>query len=302
VKTLRNVQNIVVSVIVTFLLSTALNFGINYLTQDNGTIMLGPTITVQGKTYMSVTISNFTSGTLDGIVLSLPSATSISELIASAPIRVGEQASNTGTTEKKLISISEIGHNRVTTLQIPLLNPNQASLLEVTNAGQKKLGVIAVNEISYPIQSILTNAAAISLIYACFYAIVIVWEHGRLKELDARLKHFDENARIMDEQTKKLKKLSSESTARISRIQVVMLARMSDYSQELRFWRDTIRKLLYGLTGTAEAGDKIVKHVTESLKTYSTRTDYPDFETIRVAAGLVFGSKAPSSEDTEDRS
>lgn len=61
---------------------------------------------------------------------------------------------------------------------------------------------------------------------------------------------------------------------------ILYLARLGDYSKELNFWRDTIRKITYNSTNKNNGTESIIDIVTKSLKTYRTRgTD--DEKTLR---------------------
>ena len=73
------------------------------------------------------------------------------------------------------------------------------------------------------------------------------------------------------------------------RIKILLLARLSDYSKELTFWRDTIRKILYSMSKTGKkAAEEVIKEVTATLKTHSTLSESEDdFETIKMASLLL---------------
>lgn len=74
-----------------------------------------------------------------------------------------------------------------------------------------------------------------------------------------------------------------------NRIRLVLISRLTDYSKELSFWRDTIRKLLYENKGNENQGDVIIKTVCKNLKTYSTlKQDIPDsFEAIQILSDMI---------------
>lgn len=264
-------------------MTLALNFALDYISRDNGTITIGPSTAIVGKTYMPVAISNFNASSLDDIILSVPSSVITSELISSDSIRVSEEPNNASTVDRKQISISGIGHNRVVTLDIPLANQDQVAVVEVLNARQKKLTVLPIKDISYPLNRMLLSALLAAVVYAFFVALFAMWDHSKRIALDARYQE-------IKEQLTKLEKTNAATTATLNRMKILLLARMSDYAKELRFWRDTMRKVLYGLTGGKEAGEELVKYVSQSLKTYgvSRSVDADDFELMKVLGGLIF--------------
>lgn len=63
-----------------------------------------------------------------------------------------------------------------------------------------------------------------------------------------------------------------------------LLARITDYSRELQFWRDTIRKVLYGVNFDEKSVDDIISNVSLVLKTYTTQEVKVDFEVVRELA------------------
>jgi hypothetical protein len=69
---MKNFANTVVTIIVTFLATLALNFVVQNVTQDKGKVMLGPDYSLQGHVYMPVDISNFTREQLNDFILSIP--------------------------------------------------------------------------------------------------------------------------------------------------------------------------------------------------------------------------------------
>lgn len=288
---MNSVWNITLAVMVSFIMSAALNFGLSYVSRDSGTITVGPSDAIQGKTYLPVAISNFSESPLDDIVLSVPSSVASSELISSDSIRVTDEPNNAATVDRKQISISGIGHNRVVMLQIPLANQDQIADVEVMNAKQKKLTVMPVKDISYPVTRVLLAALLAAIVYAFIFALFMMWEYSNQIEMDANLQEVKERLATVEKRGVERENAMREITSTLNRTKIVLLARMSDYARELRFWRDTMRKVLYGLTGGKEAGEELVKHVSQSLKSYTTIASADadtDFELMKVLGGLIF--------------
>jgi hypothetical protein len=90
VKSVKSVWSIALAVTITFLTSMALNFGLDFTSRDNGAITVGPRIAIEGKTYLPVTISNFSASPLDDLVLSVPRSVVTPGLISSDSIRVSD--------------------------------------------------------------------------------------------------------------------------------------------------------------------------------------------------------------------
>jgi DNA repair exonuclease SbcCD ATPase subunit len=73
----------------------------------------------------------------------------------------------------------------------------------------------------------------------------------------------------------------------LGRINVLMMARLSDYAKELDFWRDTIRKILYQGKGETLTAEGVVRQVTQTLKTYSTLSESFAWDAAKVMAGIL---------------
>lgn len=95
-----------------------------------------------------------------------------------------------------------------------------------------------------------------------------------------------------DEQLKKRLDMAEqqvlESLKTQNETQLFYAARFSDYSRELAFWKDTIRKLLYTYGESKNDADKFFDAITDSLKTYTTKKiDKQDYRVINYIARRI---------------
>jgi uncharacterized protein YeeX (DUF496 family) len=133
------------------------------------------------------------------------------------------------------------------------------------------------------------------MIYSLLFAGLLYWITTQTSKLDERL----QNAMSEIQQAKQdheasirsLEERHREIDKNLARARVLLLARLSDYAKELEFWRDTVRKILYSVSKDDKASEKIISAVTDTLKTYSTRSDsLREFDSVKLLAEMFANS------------
>jgi hypothetical protein len=298
---MKKIASTIATVAITFVITLALNLIIELLTQDKGAVMIGPVVTIQGQPYMPIDISNHAQEPLDNVVLSIPESTDSHSIISSSPIEVEEIPDVVGTGIRKRIQISGLEPSRVTQLLVPMTDQDASELVRLVNAKQIGLAIERVEDIERPISLAMKDAVVTASIYAVIVAIGTLWFYAQLsdrrEETEAVRKKLDEAMAQARELELRSEEQASELAGKLRRIQILLLARLSDYSKELTFWRDTIRKILYQTTGDSKVSEKVIDQITETLKTYGTRSGAADdFETIEVLAGILSNSRDSKGE------
>ena len=129
---------------------------------------------------------------------------------------------------------------------------------------------------------------ATTAVYSVLVGLMMVWFQATMKDTNERL---DKATNEVSQQVEKASAGLADLERRSGRYKTLMLARLADYSKELEFWRDTVRKVLYTALGDNKAADKLIESVSSNLKTYQTRsrTDI-DFSTVEALARLLADS------------
>lgn len=142
-----------------------------------------------------------------------------------------------------------------------------------------------------------------ALVYSVIIAFATWYYTGRVEAAQENMREIRKSNAEFDERTRKSKadmeektqglqaelaNVRSEMRADTLRRQIYLLARLHDYSRELSFWRDTIRKLLTS-GGNVPSPDKVCEQVTASLRTFGTLDQkiLNDFEAIKIGAELL---------------
>ncbi|MFJ3386826.1 hypothetical protein [Lysinibacillus sp. NPDC086135] len=172
-----------------------------------------------------------------------------------------------------------------------------------------------------PIGKLVKNTIITSIIYAAFFFVMTYITDVRSKkritkykeERDEKIAEFkDEATKLssqlnfeikrnndaikrnkdeMEKMEKEKEKLNKESIIYKEnnlKKQILLQAKLNDYSKELNFWRNTIRKMLYTNSNKTNISEEIFDIVSKSLKTYQTneRTNH-DFEALKVLSKMI---------------
>ena len=299
----------VVTSVITFLFIAALNFfPERWVEQERGSVLVGPSVSVAGSYYLPIDIANYEEAQLDGMVISMPSEIETSKIASSTPLQAELITNSLSGGDSKKLRFSGIEGQRVTRILVPLpKGQGQANLVRVVNNGTLKLKVNTSGETPDPLWMALRSALMRSIFVSggnlIGFLLIGLWIHQRLGEETRDLRRkLSQNKALLEKRGQELQEFEehlSRSGKELQevknigrRTRILLLARLTDYRKELSFWRDTIRKLLYGKDADAQA---LLASVTENLKTYGTRArddEMFDAETVKIFAGLL----TPSTE------
>lgn len=125
----------------------------------------------------------------------------------------------------------------------------------------------------------IAEYAVIAFIY--FITISFVNIYFKLKQ-DQKISEVKESLKKAEEQIKQVEEYSKESNNQNKKYRIKYIKIIKDYSKELDFWRDTIRKILYRSSKKQLEDVDIFKEVTLNLKTYKTmeKCNYNDLNDI----------------------
>lgn len=97
----------------------------------------------------------------------------------------------------------------------------------------------------------------------------------KIEKLNKDLKELEQGQEKNENRLKELRRIFMKN-------KLVLERKLSDYSKELNFWKDTIRKILYGVGKDEIKKKDICEIVTDNLKTFRTREkcNYSEIEEI----------------------
>lgn len=276
------------STVITFFVTLTLNAGLSYFSSEKGTISISRPIILNQKLGVIVAVENYTDHFIDDIVGEVPNRVSISDIVADYPIRLSDSPSlpNQAT---RMVKIGQIAPRTAVRIIIPIPNTADASTVKIVNANDSGLTVQNDSNLASPIKKALATALMIAVIYTIANLILGYYT-------DRRIASLEKATDLVRAETSELKRDLGKAKTLTAKQKILLLSRISDYSKELNFWRDTIRALLITRGAEKKSAEQIISGVTESLKTYGTRPSPFRFDEITVVAALLRDSEKESGE------
>jgi hypothetical protein len=170
-------------------------------------------------------------------------------------------------------------------LLIPVNGETEAASVHAINADELKLNLSPTSNLHPPgmLDKYIVPSLIIALVVGLASFLILVRLDGLKEKLEEAQKRMDDLLERFSEK---------ENVSR--KMKILALARITDYSKELSFWRDVVRRILYD-SSNKKAADKVIDEVTESLRTYGTRKESREFNTILVMARMFSGAEAGTS-------
>lgn len=292
-----NISHLVVTGIVAFLVTLSLNSMVEYFARDKSAAILGPSLSLHGKKYFTVAVSNYDHDALHSLVVSVPASTTVSSIISSSPLHISSTSDNTGNEDLSRITVEGIPPRQTTLLLLPLTAQSDEAAFTIYNSASLGMTVETYRDRGSILRDTVTRLLTMTFVSTLFYLLALAAleekeaaHKRRVEEVKLELATLkdktEKDGRAQDEKFSKLVHKTEIGAKSADRLRLLLLARLADYSKELSFWRDTIRKLL-GRKGSTDADD-LVKCVTDSLRTYGTlHDDQMNYKSIEVLADVV---------------
>lgn len=128
----------------------------------------------------------------------------------------------------------------------------------------------------------IRNYLVTASIYCIEFAIMLYlskkFTNIKIKEQERKIEETERDIRILKQDQETTMKEAKRINKRIMKNKLLFARRLSDYSRELNFWKDTIRKILYRVSKEDMKKNDICEIVTDNLKTYRTKEKCEYFE------------------------
>lgn len=291
--------------VVTFFFSLLMN----YLFGFNSLISIGTTTMIDKDQYVvPVDIQSYNE-VLKDIQIVIDTQITEDQVKSSQPLDVKIIKNNVGQLSTTTLEIAQITKEQFVNLLILTdrdLNKDEIKVYPNEN----KIDIVYDSMTGNPFEKQVKSAILYALIYAILFGLTTYFSN---KKSDKRIADYKEDRErkiaVMQEKidfsdgiSKQLTNDLSDSKEQIEEIknkvkkherdsikkQILLQAKLNDYSKELSFWRNTIRKILYNESSKYPNKEKIFEVVSESLKTYQTHeTHKHDFETLKVLSRMI---------------
>ena len=121
----------------------------------------------------------------------------------------------------------------------------------------------------------IKNYIGTAFIYCVEISIMIYliksFTNKKVENLKEEVNRTEKNLKLLERSQEMSDEKAKELQKRIMKNKLLLERKLSDYSRELNFWKDTIRKILYGFSKDETKKKDICEIVTDNLKTYRTK-------------------------------
>lgn len=274
------------AILVTFFVSLGFNSLVSWWYSDDGNIIIQSIDAKSGEKVSIVHIENFTQKTINNLMLVVSTSTDMSNISSSSPIQIKHEKKDLLNQDRKLLIISLIPSQAVTTIVIP------SSFCSPINIKELKISDHTNQKTTSPIHKAFIDGLQTATIYSIIFFLFLLWEKSVVDALRMRLSKNEEKIRISTDQIedmrKETNKIIKETNNRLAKQRIILLKRISDYSKELNFWRNAIKQILRNNFSKSDDVNLIITEITKELRTYGTNGKFSqELETIEEMANYL---------------
>lgn len=258
--------------LVAFLITSFANFFIDYATSSSGEITKGAIIQIDNSNFYSLEIVNHSNNSVNGLRVSVPDDFITNQIQSNRALKF-ELDEYINAKHSKL-SISGIEPESKYLVLLPY-HSNSPSDFSVLNNQEFGLDVNEFGLLGNPSLAIIKSATLDAIIYSIFVFIVFVFISNKFDKYKADLvesrKIMEKLRQQVDNAHQQYEGVLEDTTNTHRRIKTLLTARISDYSKELKFWRNTIKRILISQYDRSDDSvDELLKEISNSLNTQST--------------------------------
>lgn len=147
------------------------------------------------------------------------------------------------------------------------------------------------SQLESPLRQAVITALIVASAYALFSALLAAYAAREIGALRADLDKIGQRVKAADEALVAQRKDVQAVEVRVAKQRLLLLARISDYSKELLFWRNAVAKLMLAKGGDLKTANDVAEAVTNALQTHGTKALANDYEAVRVAASWLAESE-----------
>ncbi|MBZ5794713.1 hypothetical protein K8353_31810 [Burkholderia contaminans] len=273
----------IVTLIITFIVTLTLNSLSAYFSSGNGNVIVSRVLPEGDSNIIVLSINNYSYKFIDGMTLEVPNDISSKNFHSDVAIQLSDTAPGKNQSNAS-VRINQIAPRQITTIVISGIKKDTQAPIRVLNASESGFRVQSGDELESPLRMAISVALLASLAQAVILSISTYYANDRLNKTKERLDELNKKLDEAGENSSDLRKELRETRAYSTKIRILLLGRIADYSKELEFWRNLIKEIV--IIGGAKRGDceSLMALVRKTLKTYSTKDAEPDLEAIKIAA------------------
>ena len=289
---MKDTSSLILNIIITFVITLALQTIASYSTLSNGEVQYSVLTKSKNDYQAIVRIENASTKPISDLQILIPKSVHPKEIISTNPIKIDITDSDLTNQDLKILSISMIPPSTTTILFIPL--HQEAECCTFVNLDSLQLNQNNGLYLEQPLLTAFKKGIEVALILMLIYIPITLYLSTKIKETSIKLdstrqesadlkktiedlqdeikkEHHDMRDHFQKQKKEHQEKLT-QATLKISKIKATLIRAISDYSKELDFWKDTIRKMLYTHASDSKIVDKLIDSMTATLGTYQTKS------------------------------
>lgn len=276
-KILESAASAIIVLIITFVFSST----IQYITGDKGIVRLSDAIEIEKGKYQVITdIINFSDKSFDKIKIQVPQDIALDQVKSNQPIKINKLSNNLGNNSGSVFEIERVAENEK--LHISILFNKEIDVNKIKiEKNNNPIKIEYINNSTIPLRSEILPSIIMAILYAIVTGAMTYIQLVKKEQINRKVEK-------LEKQLDKIELEGKEKYNSYNKKFLILMSRLRDYSKELNFWKDTIRKIIYQSKDKNINAEVVINSVTKSLKTYQTKTDEIDnFESINILAKML---------------
>lgn len=288
----------------------------SYFFGVNSVVSIGDSVFLNENQYINPVDIQTHGEELKNVKIVIDSIVTESQIKANQPVEIEILENKVGASNVTTIGISEIPKEQL--LNLMIITSNKIDTEEIkAYSSTKKLDIIYESIYESPVEKQVKSALLTALMYAIILGILNYYSNKSREKLlkkytEERERAIEASREAIEDIQEELRRAQENADNRIREIndlkdatqnlrekvdkanndslkkQILLQAKLHDYSKELNFWRNTIRKILYKEKSKYQDADVLFNIVSNTLKTYQTNDKNNfDFESLKALSKMI---------------
>lgn len=296
-RTHSEIASIAMTAIVTFVINFAFSWLSEEIENNRGIISVVEKIKIDNAFYTLVTIENFSDNFHNGLIVEIPASVATASLFSDTSLSINDFSSS-GSDMTRNIEISKIPPNHIARLFVPISSNAESAVLQILNAKSIGFKIKSGNKVQASLPDffwkIFLQSLIITVIFSLSYFVFIT---PIRREITHRVEHGEKEAAKNYAEIQRIKDRVQVLQNMNLKQRLLYEARIFDYSKELSFWRNTLKRMLVFRGGDLKDSNSVIKFISTELKTYQTQKMSTDYEAIFVTAEWIKNAERDSFQE-----
>lgn len=257
-----------VSTVLTFFITLGLNSLVQYWITPQLQVRRGGMVTTIDGSYLPLDIVNYASSGLGRVQIYVPSDLTPADIVVSRPVIINRVDGSVPANGRVLFELSSLQPRSLTRIFIPATSEDCCA---VAHVGGLRVDVLQDDNVPLEWQTPLLNAALVALIVTLGQYVLVRLSEHQISLIGMEIDHVNLRLATAERELKTAKREQDKLRRLTARLKNLLVLRITEYSKELTFWRDTLRKACGSSAESEHQAQRLIEAITDTLKTYGTR-------------------------------